>query len=295
MSKEQLHRLVFRGDILIGFDKAKARANLGRLLRVTDTRRMALLFSGKPVVIKKNLTAHQVEKYQVTLEKSGILVSVEPPLVVREKESSPAFAIDEEALEAIDKAASERQSEWRRPAARARASNPTDFAPARARPKKSSVSAPTISASFTGLSFSPVQGTRPRPQPQPEPAPKAEPKVEPETPPPSLSAERTEPLPPDEQMSETISPQSEKKASKGLQWGIAGVLLVAAGIGGWLAWNFYTNTPMLPEESATIVEEIKIPQLSEFERSLENIEDPALREELRQLQAELQRLDQDIQ
>ncbi|MTI14343.1 hypothetical protein [Sansalvadorimonas verongulae] len=238
---EQLHRLVFRGDILIGFDQKKARSNLSRLLKVNDNAKLSLLFSGRPVVIKKNLHSSQVEKYQNTLERAGILVSVEPPLVVHEPELSSSFTIDEHALVAVDNAVAQASADS---------------------------TIPTISASFSALSFAPVEGPREKPE--------KEPVIENIT----VDVRQIEPL-----AVSTAAPSTSKLQSLGIFLTV--VMTVAIFFILWAVWS-HQAAVVQPLESQT---HIQAPPKSEFEKSLENVEDLKLREQLRQLQVELQELD----
>ncbi|WP_295473609.1 hypothetical protein [uncultured Pseudomonas sp.] len=70
-----LYEIVFSGRLLEGAQPDKVKANLARLFQA-DEQRMALLFSGRRLVLKNNLDAQAAEKYRSTLERAGALCEV---------------------------------------------------------------------------------------------------------------------------------------------------------------------------------------------------------------------------
>lgn len=76
--------IVFRGKLASGFDREQAMANLARLFK-SDAARVAPLFSGKRVTIKKGVDRETGDKYRSALRKAGLMVALvrqappEPP------------------------------------------------------------------------------------------------------------------------------------------------------------------------------------------------------------------------
>ncbi|UVE18849.1 hypothetical protein NVV93_05510 [Pseudomonas sp. LS44] len=70
-----LYEIAFSGQTLPGAQPELVRANLARLFQA-DEQRIALLFSGRRIVIKSNLDSAAAEKYRSTLERAGAVVEV---------------------------------------------------------------------------------------------------------------------------------------------------------------------------------------------------------------------------
>lgn len=70
-----LYEIVFSGESLPGASPDQVKNNLARLFQA-DAQRIELLFSGRRLVLKSNLDAAAAEKYRVTLERAGALVTV---------------------------------------------------------------------------------------------------------------------------------------------------------------------------------------------------------------------------
>ena len=70
-----LYEIVFSGESLPGALPDQVKSNLARLFQA-DAQRIELLFSGRRLVLKSNLDAAAAEKYRVTLERAGALVTV---------------------------------------------------------------------------------------------------------------------------------------------------------------------------------------------------------------------------
>jgi hypothetical protein len=84
-----LYEVAFSGQLVPGAQPGQVRENLARLFQA-DAQRIALLFSGRRIVIKNNLDAAGAEKYRATLERAGARVSVEAmDGVVEEIEMAP--------------------------------------------------------------------------------------------------------------------------------------------------------------------------------------------------------------
>ena len=65
--------LVFQGQIVDGTSLDEVKSNVARLFKA-DTAKIAALFSGKPIVIKKNLDTESAKKYLAVLKKAGAVI-----------------------------------------------------------------------------------------------------------------------------------------------------------------------------------------------------------------------------
>jgi len=77
---DQCYNLIFRGKIVEGASLDEVKNNVARLFKA-DANKTASLFSGKPIVIKKNLDSATTKKYLAILKKAGAVVQavkVEP-------------------------------------------------------------------------------------------------------------------------------------------------------------------------------------------------------------------------
>lgn len=85
----RLYEIAFCGRLLPGAQPDAVKANLARLFQA-DAQRIALLFSGRRMVIKNNLDEAAAEKYRVALERAGALAEVNSMEVdVEEVEMAP--------------------------------------------------------------------------------------------------------------------------------------------------------------------------------------------------------------
>lgn len=69
--------IFFRGDIVPGCRLEEVRDRLRQLFQVDDARLNAL-FSGRPTVIRRDLSAADAERYRATLHTAGALVELRP-------------------------------------------------------------------------------------------------------------------------------------------------------------------------------------------------------------------------
>ncbi|SFT45590.1 hypothetical protein [Pseudomonas marincola] len=67
--------IAFAGQLVPGAEPVKVKANLAKLFQA-DEQRIALLFSGRRIVIKTGLDAATAEKYRATIERAGAVVEV---------------------------------------------------------------------------------------------------------------------------------------------------------------------------------------------------------------------------
>jgi uncharacterized membrane protein YhaH (DUF805 family)/glutaredoxin len=98
-------RIVFFGEILPGHEPERVKADLSALLKVTRDE-IESVFSGKRVVLRKDLPADQAPRYTAYLEKLGVRVTVEPvepaaapaspPLALVEDTPPPAVPAEDE-------------------------------------------------------------------------------------------------------------------------------------------------------------------------------------------------------
>lgn len=68
-----LYNLIFQGQIINGASLNEVKANVARLFKA-DTAKTAALFSGKSIIIKKNLDTESAKKYLAVLKKAGAVV-----------------------------------------------------------------------------------------------------------------------------------------------------------------------------------------------------------------------------
>jgi hypothetical protein len=74
--KENLYRVMFRGEMIKGVDPEQVKARMKALLRFEETA-IANLFSGRPVTVKSGLDLQTARKYQGAFEKAGALSHIE--------------------------------------------------------------------------------------------------------------------------------------------------------------------------------------------------------------------------
>jgi hypothetical protein len=69
------YEIAFSAQLVPGAQLESVKANVAKLFQA-DEQRLALLFSGRRIVIKSNLDEAGAEKYRATLERAGALVEV---------------------------------------------------------------------------------------------------------------------------------------------------------------------------------------------------------------------------
>lgn len=77
---EECYEVIFRGDVLAGQSVIEVKQRLAQLFNA-DATRIDQMFSGKPVVVKRNLDMETAEHYQSTLLKAGALVDIRPATI----------------------------------------------------------------------------------------------------------------------------------------------------------------------------------------------------------------------
>ncbi len=91
MSDEK-YDVLFKGELVRSFEPAVVKKNIATLFKV-DGSKLEALFSGKVVVLKRNLSFDAATKYRVAIKKAGArvdLVPVEPALDTNEGDSDNA-------------------------------------------------------------------------------------------------------------------------------------------------------------------------------------------------------------
>jgi hypothetical protein len=76
---DQLYEVAFSGQISEGADLNDVKAKVAKMFNADDAK-LALLFSGKRVVIKKNIDKATAAKYQSALNRAGAHCEISPPV-----------------------------------------------------------------------------------------------------------------------------------------------------------------------------------------------------------------------
>jgi uncharacterized membrane protein YhaH (DUF805 family) len=77
MSAEPLHRLLFTGEVLPGFDPDTVRQTLAQRLRLDETQ-LAQMFSGRRAVIKRDLRSDVAERWVAQFALLGARMHIDP-------------------------------------------------------------------------------------------------------------------------------------------------------------------------------------------------------------------------
>jgi len=86
---EKLYKIVFKGEIVEGKARDTVQQDLATLLRI-DPEKAARLFSGRPVVIGKNLPHSKAVRHLSALDGAGAVGHIEPMAAVADAPRSPA-------------------------------------------------------------------------------------------------------------------------------------------------------------------------------------------------------------
>ena len=105
---DQLYEVAFSGQISEGADLDDVKAKVAKMFNADDAK-LALLFSGKRVVIKKNIDQATAAKYQTALGRAGAQSEISPPIATAT--AAPAAAAAAPAAAAAEKPASAVQIE----------------------------------------------------------------------------------------------------------------------------------------------------------------------------------------
>ena len=114
----KLHEIVFSGQLVPGAQLDRVQANLAKLFQA-DAQRIALLFSGRRLVLKNNLDQADAEKYRSTLERAGAQAEVVemPSQVQAATEPQPQAASEPMEVEEVELAPPPDEPTWTRRAA----------------------------------------------------------------------------------------------------------------------------------------------------------------------------------
>ena len=88
-----LYEVAFSGELIAGAQLELVKINVAKLFQA-DEQRIALLFSGRRIVIKSNLDAAGAERYRETLARAGALVELR------------ALDVDSQAIQSVAPASS---------------------------------------------------------------------------------------------------------------------------------------------------------------------------------------------
>jgi hypothetical protein len=107
---DQLYEVAFSGQISEGADLDDVKAKVAKMFNADDTK-LALLFSGKRIVIKKNIDQATAAKYQSALGRAGAQSEISPPIATAATAPAAAAAAAPAAAEKPASAASAVQIE----------------------------------------------------------------------------------------------------------------------------------------------------------------------------------------
>lgn len=85
----QKYEVIFSGEIAPGAQLQDVRAELGRLFNA-DAAVLERFFSGRPVVVKRDLDQVSAQKYQLAFNRAGAIVEVRPMVAAAEAAVFPA-------------------------------------------------------------------------------------------------------------------------------------------------------------------------------------------------------------
>lgn len=90
--------LVFNGELVAGASPDAVKQNLAKLFKL-DPARVEAMFSGKPVVLKKDADQATAMKFRAVLRQAGAQVRMEPVGAVEEVSAAPAPPVEPAAQE----------------------------------------------------------------------------------------------------------------------------------------------------------------------------------------------------
>lgn len=74
---EELFDIVFKGELVRSFELSVVKKNISQLFKI-DGAKLEALFSGKSVILKRNLDFDTAAKYRAAIKKAGAIVSLTP-------------------------------------------------------------------------------------------------------------------------------------------------------------------------------------------------------------------------
>lgn len=72
-----MYKIIFDGQLVEGFALGQVKKNLAKLFKLSDER-VAAIFAGQPVVLKRDADAETAKKYKVVLHKAGAVTHIRP-------------------------------------------------------------------------------------------------------------------------------------------------------------------------------------------------------------------------
>ncbi|MFY1664627.1 hypothetical protein [Pseudomonas sp. Pseu.R1] len=113
----KLYEIIFSGQLVPGAQLDRVQANLTKLFQA-DAQRIALLFSGRRLVLKNNLDQAAAEKYRSTLERAGARAEVVEMAGQVQAEPEPVASPDPVEVEEVELAPPPDEPTWTRRAPR---------------------------------------------------------------------------------------------------------------------------------------------------------------------------------
>ena len=165
----ETYAIVFKGEIVEGFEAAAVQAQLAKLLKL-DPNKAKALFSGKQIVLKKTADKAEAAKYGKALKKVGADVKIRivkaeapaaPAAPVFQKADAPVFHAADDAPPPVFQAADPAPAAEPAPAKPAAA--PASFEAAEPAATETAEAAPTVDTS--GISLAPNVGDLFDPEP----------------------------------------------------------------------------------------------------------------------------------
>ncbi|PCJ21694.1 MAG: hypothetical protein COB04_03020 [Gammaproteobacteria bacterium] len=85
---DKLFNIVFNGEFVKGVNEAAVKTNVGKLFGLAEPQ-LAVIFSGKRVVLKKKIDSATAIKYRGKLKQAGIVTAIEPVAAEPENTVTP--------------------------------------------------------------------------------------------------------------------------------------------------------------------------------------------------------------
>ncbi|MFK7730799.1 MAG: hypothetical protein AB8B48_04175 [Pseudomonadales bacterium] len=105
------YRVVFEGQIAEGFSIGMVKKNLAKLFKA-DADRIATIFSGQAVVLKRNIDHPTALKYQAVLQKAGAVTALKSATGGTEPQATQTQPQGAEILATTEQAADPIQDDW---------------------------------------------------------------------------------------------------------------------------------------------------------------------------------------
>lgn len=83
---DDLYNIVFKGELVRSFELDVVKNNVGKLFKISGPK-LEALFSGKAIILKRNLSFEAANKYRVAIKKAGARIDLIPVKPVQEQPS----------------------------------------------------------------------------------------------------------------------------------------------------------------------------------------------------------------